>query len=163
MDKKLGSIRGMKMLFGAALEKIAGSSAFLASLVGSRAFLVGEGDGLSEAKVVGVGLTPTALLSVGDGKPVEVLLDDVGIIWHLARGAVYDRKVEDVEGLTHRVVNVLRRAEPRLRTLGDLVLRSRRDLLRWRGLGRGSLQEIEEALARLGLRLGMTQDDVGIK
>ena len=57
-----------------------------------------------------------------------------------------------VLNLSTRPSNCLRRAG--IRTIGDLVERNEHDLRRIRGLGEGTVQEIVDALAEHGLRLG---------
>ena len=65
-----------------------------------------------------------------------------------------NRPLEDLE-LSGRTLNTLK--ADGLVTIQDLVARTAQDLLRTPNFGRKSLAEIEEALARFGLRLGMTE------
>lgn len=60
--------------------------------------------------------------------------------------------IEDL-GLSVRAFNCLEIAE--VKTLGDLVVFNREDLLKFRNFGRHSLIEIEEIVESKGLRLGM--------
>ena len=46
-----------------------------------------------------------------------------------------------------------------IKTVRDLVIKTERELLAYKGLGRGSLLEIKEQLANIGLYLGMDLDD----
>ncbi len=66
------------------------------------------------------------------------------------------RPLEDLE-LSGRTLNTLK--ADGLTTIGELVVRTAQDLLRTPNFGRKSLAEIEEALARFGLRLGMTETE----
>ena len=52
-----------------------------------------------------------------------------------------------------RAHNCLRKAKIEL--VGELVQKTRRDLLKIRGMGKGSIKVIEHALEQMGLRLGM--------
>jgi DNA-directed RNA polymerase subunit alpha len=65
------------------------------------------------------------------------------------------KSVDELE-LSVRSVNTLKNAN--IHTVRDLVLKSERDMLEAKGFGRKSLEELQEALGRLGLQLGM---DVG--
>ena len=49
-----------------------------------------------------------------------------------------------------------------IKTVRDLVIKTERELLAYKGLGRGSLLEIKEQLANIGLWLGMDLDDEDI-
>jgi len=55
-----------------------------------------------------------------------------------------------------RSVNTLKNAN--IHTVRDLVSKKERDMLEAKGFGRKSLEELQEALGRFGLSLGM---DVG--
>ena len=59
--------------------------------------------------------------------------------------------------LTVRAANCLERAN--IKTIRDLVIKTDRELLEYKGFGRGVLREIEEQLANMGLYLGMELDD----
>ena len=48
-----------------------------------------------------------------------------------------------------------------IRTLGDLVQRTEREMLSTKNFGRKSLDEIKDVLASLGLSFGMTRVPVG--
>jgi len=65
------------------------------------------------------------------------------------------KNVDELE-LSVRSVNTLKNAN--IHTVRDLVSKSERDMLEAKGFGRKSLEELQEALGRLGLQLGM---DVG--
>ncbi len=69
--------------------------------------------------------------------------------------ALLAKNVDELE-LSVRSVNTLKNAN--IHTVRDLVSRSERDMLEAKGFGRKSLEELQEALGRLGLSLGM---DVG--
>ncbi len=64
---------------------------------------------------------------------------------------------EYAQQLSVRAYNGLRNAG--IETLGDLVLKSERDLLRERNIGRKSIEEIQRILGPLNLRLGMGGGD----
>ncbi len=70
--------------------------------------------------------------------------------------AFLGRPLDDLE-LSGRTLNTLR--ADGIETIGELVARTAQDLLRMPNLGRKSLAEIEEALARFGLRLGITETE----
>ena len=59
--------------------------------------------------------------------------------------------------LSVRASNCLARAN--IKTVRDLVIKTERELLGYKGFGRGSLLEIKEQLANIGLSLGMYLDD----
>jgi DNA-directed RNA polymerase subunit alpha len=69
--------------------------------------------------------------------------------------AMLAKSVDELE-LSVRSVNTLKNAN--IHTVRDLVSKSERDMLEAKGFGRKSLEELQEALGRLGLQLGM---DVG--
>jgi DNA-directed RNA polymerase subunit alpha len=69
--------------------------------------------------------------------------------------AMLAKNVDELE-LSVRSVNTLKNAN--IHTVRDLVSKSERDMLEAKGFGRKSLEELQEALGRLGLQLGM---DVG--
>jgi DNA-directed RNA polymerase subunit alpha len=66
--------------------------------------------------------------------------------------ALLARNVDELE-LSVRSVNTLKNAN--IHTVRDLVSRSERDMLEAKGFGRKSLEELQEALGRWGLSLGM--------
>jgi DNA-directed RNA polymerase subunit alpha len=66
-----------------------------------------------------------------------------------------DRSVEELE-LSVRSSNCLRQAD--IKTIGDLVVKSEAEMLKYRNFGRKSLKEIQDVLTDMGLGLGM---DVG--
>ena len=59
--------------------------------------------------------------------------------------------------LSVRAYNCLERAK--IKTVRELVMKTERELLGYKGFGRGSLLEIKEQLANIGLSLGMDLDD----
>ncbi len=67
----------------------------------------------------------------------------------------------DVLELSCRAANALFYME--IKTIGDLVQRTRRDLLKVKNFGRVSLREIEEALADRGCRLRTAEEDRVLK
>jgi DNA-directed RNA polymerase subunit alpha len=69
-----------------------------------------------------------------------------------ALDAQLDRSVDELD-LSVRSVNTLKNAE--IHTLRDLVSRSEKDILEAKGFGRKSLEELEEALGKMDLQLGM--------
>jgi DNA-directed RNA polymerase alpha subunit len=71
----------------------------------------------------------------------------------------FDVRVEELE-LSVRADNCLKNAN--VRTVADLVQTTEAELLRMPNFGRVSLREIKEVLATLGLRLGMTLEELGI-
>jgi DNA-directed RNA polymerase subunit alpha len=50
-----------------------------------------------------------------------------------------------------------------VRTVRDICIRSERELRRIRGFGETSLSELKRKLSGLGLRLGMTTRDLGMR
>jgi DNA-directed RNA polymerase subunit alpha len=66
--------------------------------------------------------------------------------------AMLAKNVDELE-LSVRSVNTLKNAN--IHTVRDLVSRSERDMLEAKGFGRKSLEELQEALGRWGLSLGM--------
>jgi len=69
--------------------------------------------------------------------------------------AILGKSVDELE-LSVRSVNTLKNAN--IHTVRDLVSKNERDMLEAKGFGRKSLEELQEALGRFGLSLGM---DVG--
>ena len=63
---------------------------------------------------------------------------------------VLDIKIEDL-GLSVRRYNCLKRA--RINTVGDLVKKTPRDMMKVRNLGRNSLEEVLQKLKQLGVEL----------
>jgi DNA-directed RNA polymerase subunit alpha len=68
------------------------------------------------------------------------------------------KPIEELD-LSVRSANCLKNAN--IRTLGDLVQRTEREMLSTKNFGRKSLDEIKEVLASLGLSFGMTRVPVG--
>ena len=66
--------------------------------------------------------------------------------------ALYDTTIWDLE-ITVRVANALKHSN--IRTVGELVQKTRKELLEIRNLGKKSLKELEEELSKFGLRIGM--------
>jgi DNA-directed RNA polymerase subunit alpha len=62
------------------------------------------------------------------------------------------KNVDELE-LSVRSVNTLKNAN--IHTVRDLVMKSEKDMLEAKGFGRKSLEELQEALGRIGLQLGM--------
>jgi len=60
--------------------------------------------------------------------------------------------------LSVRSSNCMRALE--IKTIRQLAMYTEKDLLRWSNFGRKSLREIEDALNQLGLRLGMTAEEI---
>ncbi len=69
-----------------------------------------------------------------------------------------NRSITELE-LSVRSENVLKDAD--VRTVSQLVLKTEAEVLRMKNSGRKSLNEIKEVLAQLGLRLGMTETEIG--
>jgi DNA-directed RNA polymerase subunit alpha len=69
--------------------------------------------------------------------------------------AILAKSVDELE-LSVRSVNTLKNAN--IHTVRDLVSKKERDMLEAKGFGRKSLEELQDALGRFGLSLGM---DVG--
>lgn len=67
-----------------------------------------------------------------------------------------NKSIDELE-LTVRTYECLKNAN--IRTLGELISKTRAELLRTKNFGRKSLNEIEEVLAGLDLRLGMQSDE----
>jgi len=68
------------------------------------------------------------------------------------------KPIEELD-LSVRSANCLKNAN--IRTLGDLVQRTEREMLSTKNFGRKSLDEIKDVLASLGLSFGMTRVPVG--
>jgi DNA-directed RNA polymerase subunit alpha len=67
------------------------------------------------------------------------------------RDALLERSIDELD-LSVRSINTLKNAN--IHTLADLLTRSEKDILEAKGFGRKSLEELEEALEKLGLELG---------
>lgn len=67
------------------------------------------------------------------------------------QGAVLARSIDDLD-LSVRSINTLKNAD--IHTLEDLVSRSEKEILEAKGFGKKSLEELEEALEKMGLELG---------
>ena len=63
-----------------------------------------------------------------------------------------EKSVDELE-LSVRSSNCLRAAE--IKTIGDLVVKSESEMLKYRNFGRKSLKEIQDLLAEMGLSFGM--------
>jgi hypothetical protein len=81
----------------------------------------------------------------------EILLKGPGSQPHFTDEAL-NRSVAKLE-LTNRSYNCLKRAN--IQTIGELVQKTEAEMLRTKNCGRKSLNEINEALANMGLSLGM--------
>ena len=68
------------------------------------------------------------------------------------------KPIEELD-LSVRSANCLKNAN--IRTLGDLVQRTEREMLSTKNFGRKSLDEIKDVLASLGLSFGMTRATAG--
>ena len=66
-----------------------------------------------------------------------------------------DRKIHELE-LSIRVMNALK--ENDIKTVGDLVQKTRDQLIRTPNFGRRSLNEVKEVLSNMSLELGMNID-----
>ena len=71
--------------------------------------------------------------------------------------SVLDLDVDQLD-LSMRSINCLRAAG--IATVNELVLKSENDMLKYRNFGRKSLIELTEKLERLGVRFGMTPEEV---
>lgn len=71
--------------------------------------------------------------------------------------SVLDVKVDQLD-LSMRSINCLRAAG--ITTVEELVLKSENDMLKYRNFGRKSLIELTDKLEKLGLRFGMSPEDV---
>ena len=67
-------------------------------------------------------------------------------------GALLQKEIDDLN-LSVRSANCLRNAH--INTLGDLVVRSEKEMLETKNFGRKSLKEIQKVLDRMGLSFGM--------
>jgi DNA-directed RNA polymerase subunit alpha len=72
--------------------------------------------------------------------------------------ALLGKNVDELE-LSVRSVNTLKNAN--IHTVRDLVSKSEKDMLEAKGFGRKSLEELQEALGRWGLTLGMNVGEGG--
>lgn len=70
---------------------------------------------------------------------------------------IYEKKIVDCE-LSVRTLKCLKKAG--VDTVGDLVMHSKYDLLKYRNFGKKSLSELEEFMESFGLRFGMDIDEV---
>lgn len=68
-----------------------------------------------------------------------------------------DQSIEELE-LSVRAQNCLRKAN--IKSVRDLVLTTEKDLLNNKNFGRKSLEEIKKILSCMGLRLGMTKEEL---
>jgi DNA-directed RNA polymerase subunit alpha len=67
------------------------------------------------------------------------------------------RSVDELE-LSVRSSNCLKNAN--IKTIGDLVVKSEAEMLKYRNFGRKSLNEIKEIISEMGLSLGMTPEAI---
>jgi DNA-directed RNA polymerase subunit alpha len=67
------------------------------------------------------------------------------------------RSVDELE-LSVRSSNCLKNAN--IKTIGDLVVKSEAEMLKYRNFGRKSLNEIKEIISEMGLGLGMTPEAI---
>lgn len=67
-------------------------------------------------------------------------------------GVLLDKAIDDLD-LSVRSANCLRNAN--INTVGDLVVRSEKEMLETKNFGRKSLEEIQEVLDKMGLSFGM--------
>ncbi|MDX1582832.1 MAG: DNA-directed RNA polymerase subunit alpha [Thermoanaerobaculia bacterium] len=88
--------------------------------------------------------------TVETGKEEEVVEEEPAIDPEL--GEVLGKPIEELD-LSVRSANCLKNAN--IRTLGDLVQRSEREMLSTKNFGRKSLDEIKEVLENYGLEFGM--------
>jgi len=72
-------------------------------------------------------------------------------------GELLSKNVEDLD-LSVRSVNCLKGGH--INTLGELVRKDTKDLLKYRHFGEKSLDEVKDILVGMGLRLGMTKEEV---
>ncbi len=99
----------------------------------------------------------------------KILKEHLGLFMSASEGEVFSeeegseetstatdmsRGVSELE-LSERSVNCLKSAD--IRTIGDLVSKTEGDMLRIKNFGRKSLDEIKEALQKIGLSLGMEE------
>lgn len=85
-----------------------------------------------------------------EGEPIGPVKDD-------EESSVLDTKVEELD-LSMRSTNCLRAAG--IQTVGELVVKSENDMLKYRNFGRKSLIELTEKLEGLGMRFGMSEEEV---
>ena len=71
--------------------------------------------------------------------------------------ALLGKSIDELD-LSVRSVNTLKNAN--IHTFGDLVAKSEKDILEAKGFGRKSLEELEEALEKVGLELAPSEDEV---
>jgi hypothetical protein len=71
--------------------------------------------------------------------------------------SILNKEIQELE-LNIRVTNAIRKYLPDIKTIGDLVLMSERELLRTPDIGRKSLNEVKEVLSLIGLSLDMEID-----
>ena len=72
--------------------------------------------------------------------------------------ALLSRSIDDLD-LSARSANSLKNAD--IKTLGDLVSRTERQMLETKNFGQKSLEEVQEVLDRIGLSFGMNEGGTG--
>jgi DNA-directed RNA polymerase subunit alpha len=90
--------------------------------------------------------------------------DAVGILREAAKPTI-DPEIEQKLNMTVQELDLSVRANnclesARIQSVRDLVLRSESDLLKVRSFGKTSLREVKRRLQDLGLRLGMTEEEL---
>jgi DNA-directed RNA polymerase alpha subunit len=78
--------------------------------------------------------------------------DEIELLLHKPSFGHLGRSVEELE-CSVRVYNVLKNNN--IRTIRELVLKTKREMLMYKNFGKRSLAEVEQLLAPMGLTLGM--------
>jgi DNA-directed RNA polymerase subunit alpha len=94
------------------------------------------------------------MLITKEEEPAEEEVEEVDDEW-MRIHELLQRSVEELE-LSVRSSNCLRNAN--IKTIGDLVVKSESDMLKFRNFGRKSLKEISDILTSMGLHFGMDVD-----
>jgi DNA-directed RNA polymerase subunit alpha len=94
------------------------------------------------------------LLITKEEEPAEEEVEEIDDEW-MRIHELLQRSVEELE-LSVRSSNCLRNAN--IKTIGDLVVKSESDMLKFRNFGRKSLKEISDILTSMGLHFGMDVD-----
>lgn len=91
-----------------------------------------------------------------EGRRLEAIKQRREEFIQLSSNDILNRRLDTFE-FSVRTANCLHSAE--IKTVGQLIVRTEADMLKIKNFGRKSLNEVKEALAELGLRLGMTATD----
>lgn len=91
-----------------------------------------------------------SLTSKAEAKPKKSL--------YAGQDNIFGKPIFDTLPFTIKVANIIRAQGAD--TIGDLVSLKETDLLKMNGMGKGSLNEVKLVLSDIGLRLGMTSEEI---